>query len=396
MRFPDACYQIEDAVAAHLPVLRPAQQRGLVLWVYGTILAQSACQNAVITALRAYGRWHTVRQVLREWLADGQDRAAPCHTQVQVAACFGPLLRWLVAWWRGDTLPLAIDATTLGDRLVVLAISVLYRGSAIPVAWTILPAPGRGPWLPQITAMLTALQPAVPPALRVLVMTDRGLWSPVLWDAIVAGGWVPLMRLRGEATVQPVGQRRVPARRLIPGPGHAWIGAAVAFKEVRKRRAGTVIVVWAAGQQDVWVLLTTLAPAAVGPCWYGGRMWIELGFRALKSMGWHWERTQRTEPARVARHWLVLAVATLWTLAAGTWVAEVEGLGLPPTAVYQPPSTRPVWTGHQRESLFRLGWSGLLQRVLSGAPLPRLWLLPTGLPAPPPGLQLTVAGAGTP
>ena len=27
------------------------------------------------------------------------------------------------------------------------------------------------------------------------------------------------------------------------------------------------------------------------------RVWIELGFRALKSFGWHWERTRRTEPA---------------------------------------------------------------------------------------------------
>ncbi len=143
-------------------------------------LAQSACQNAVISALRGSGRWHTIRQVLREWLADGVDKAAPCRTQVEVAACFGPLLRWLVHWWRGATLPLAIDATTLDERLVVLAISVLYRGSAIPVAWTILPAPGRGPWLPPITTMLATLQPAVPPSVRVLVMIDRGLWSPVL------------------------------------------------------------------------------------------------------------------------------------------------------------------------------------------------------------------------
>jgi hypothetical protein len=40
-------------------------------------------------------------------------------------------------------------------------------------------------------------------------------------------------------------------------------------------------------------------------------MWIEFGFRALKGLGWRWERTRRTDPDRVARHWLVLAVATL-------------------------------------------------------------------------------------
>ena len=35
---------------------------------------------------------------------------------------------------------MALDATTLGTRFAVLAISVVYRGCAIPVAWTILPA----------------------------------------------------------------------------------------------------------------------------------------------------------------------------------------------------------------------------------------------------------------
>ena len=391
MRFPPACYQMDAALAEHLPHLRRAQRQGLVLWVYGAILAQSACQNAVITALRAYGRWHTLRQALREWLADGVERAAPCRTQVEVAACFAPLLRWVVRWWQGDTLPLAIDATTLGDRLVVLAVSVLYRGSAIPVAWAVLSAPGRGPWLPELTALLTILRPAVPSSLRVLVMTDRGLWSPTLWDTIIACGWHPLMRLRGETTVQPAGQRRQPARRLIPGPGHAWLGPAVVFKEARKRRTGTLLVVWAAGHQDVWILLTTLPPAAVGAGLYGGRMWIELGFRVLKSFGWQWQQTQRTDPRRVARHWLVLAVATLWTLAAGTWAADQEAadLGLPPTQRHLPPPP-PAVARPRRESVFRVGRAWLLQTLMEGGMWPPLRLIPTALPQPPPALQMTV------
>ena len=66
MRLPRECYQLEEALAQHLPVLRPAQRRGLALWVYGAVLAQSACQNAVVSALLVVGRFHTVRQYLRE------------------------------------------------------------------------------------------------------------------------------------------------------------------------------------------------------------------------------------------------------------------------------------------------------------------------------------------
>ena len=148
MRFPPAWYQMDAALAEHLPHLRRAQRQGLALWLYGAILAPSACQTAVITALRAYGGGHTLRQALRAWLCDGHERAAPGRTQLEVTTCLAPLMRWVVGWWQGDTLPLAIDATTLGDRLVVVAISGLYRGSAMPVAWAIPPAPGRGPWRP--------------------------------------------------------------------------------------------------------------------------------------------------------------------------------------------------------------------------------------------------------
>jgi len=55
------------------------------------------------------------------------------------------LPRWLLSWWRGDSLPLAIDATPHGDRVTALVVSVLYRDSAIPVAWHILPLIRRAP-----------------------------------------------------------------------------------------------------------------------------------------------------------------------------------------------------------------------------------------------------------
>jgi len=68
MRLPSEWYQMERTIAQWFPHMRPAQQRGLALWVYGAILARSACQNAVITALLALSSWHALRQYLREWL----------------------------------------------------------------------------------------------------------------------------------------------------------------------------------------------------------------------------------------------------------------------------------------------------------------------------------------
>lgn len=379
---------VEDLAQTFLPQLRPAQQGGLALWVVALLIAQSGCERAILTALAPLGyAEHALRARPREWLCDGADRAAPWATSLDVTTGFAPVLGWVLAWWGGPSLPLAIDATTLRGRLVVLSLSVLYRGTAIPVAWAVLPHTGQGTWLPELDRLLTLVAPAVPPTLTVLVMTDRGLWSPTLWRRICALGWHPLLRIRPDATFAPTSQRRRPARALVPGAGYAWVGAGVAYKHRAKRLAATLLVVWETGQAEPWLLLTDLPPERVGVSWYGLRVWIALGFRALKSFGWDWERTRRTDPERIARHWLALAVATLLTLAVGTRREEADWRGLPPGTLRRcrtPPPRRA-----RRVAVFARGLAWLHVQVLRGTHWWRAWwLLPEAWPDPPAGLTI--------
>ena len=116
MRLPRECYQMQQVIETHLPHLSQPQLAGLALWVCGAILAGSACQNAVASALSARGNWNSLRQYLREWLYDGSDRARPCRTELDVSLCFAPLLRWVLAWWRSGHLALAVDPTLKGDQ----------------------------------------------------------------------------------------------------------------------------------------------------------------------------------------------------------------------------------------------------------------------------------------
>ncbi len=159
MLLPSACYPHAACIAKHLPHLRPSQIRGLALWVGATILARS--------------RWHTTRQYLREWLRDGADRAAPCRVQLDVQACCAPLLRWVLAWWQGPELTLAIDPTAKGEELVALVVSVVYRGLALPVAWRLKPGGQPGPWMPALGALLDRLGTAIPSDMTVRVLCDR-------------------------------------------------------------------------------------------------------------------------------------------------------------------------------------------------------------------------------
>ena len=177
MRLPRECCQMKQVIETHLPHLTQTQLTGLAWWVCGTILAGSACQNAVAAALSTRGNstrgnWHNLRQYLREWLYDGGGRARPGKTQLDVSLCFVPLLRWVLAWWRSERLALAVDPTSKKDDSVAIVISVLCRGCAIPVAWHIRQAHQRGPRMDPIVELLEALAPAVPREMTVTVLCD--------------------------------------------------------------------------------------------------------------------------------------------------------------------------------------------------------------------------------
>src|SRR3954465_1158013 len=155
MHVPRELSPIERALAEHLPHLRGPQRRGLALWVLGAVLAQSACQAAVLAALLPWAPYHALRQRLREWLLDGADKAVPCAAQVEVERCFAPLLRWVLGWWRGREL--AVDATAHPADGGGAVVSVLHRGSAIPVAWAVLPGNAPGAWMGPILRLLRRL-----------------------------------------------------------------------------------------------------------------------------------------------------------------------------------------------------------------------------------------------
>src|SRR3954467_8763914 len=326
MHFPRELYPIERALAEHLPHLRGPQRRGLALWVLGAVLAQSACQAAVLAALLPWAPYHALRQRLREWLPDGADKAVPCAAQVAVERCFAPLLRWVLGWWQGRELALAVDATAHREDVVALVVSVLYRGSAIPVAWAVLPGNVPGPWLGAILRLLRRLRPAVPPGWTVLVLADRGLWSPRLWQRIRRLGWHPLLRVQRRTTIAPDGRERCPAGTLVR-PGEAWVGRGRLGRPKGRRLTVTLVAVWTAAQEEPWVVVTDLPPDRVGVGWYALRAWVELGFRALKGLGWQWQRSRRTDPARVARHWLVLGGGRLTAPAPRTPVEDAHGGG---------------------------------------------------------------------
>ena len=66
----------------------------------------------------------TVRQPLRAWDDEVPRKRGAKRQALPGETCCAPVLGWVVRWWQGTPWALAIAATTLGQRGVVLALSV--------------------------------------------------------------------------------------------------------------------------------------------------------------------------------------------------------------------------------------------------------------------------------
>lgn len=378
-------------VSSHLPHLSRPQAAVLALWSYGIVLAQCCGLTTVAAFLAGVddAGEAALRQRLREWYQEAPRKRGEKRQALEVTACFAPLLRWVLAWWApGERqLVLALDASSLGDRFVVLALSVVYRGCAIPVAWAVLPGNRKGAWRPHWERLLATLAEAVPREWVVLVQADRGLYARWLFRAIRAQGWHPFLRINLGGQVRPAGAGGfIPLRALVPRVDTAWCGPVTCFATRDCQVACTLLARWEAGHADPWLILTDLAPTAATAVWYGLRAWIEQGFKDFKRGGWQWQRTRMTDPDRVARLWLALAVATLWAVSVGGEADATAPAGslaaLPATHIAR--RTRRHPRPPRLLSGFRRGVLAILAALLRGAPLPQGRFLPEPWPSTPP------------
>ncbi len=359
-------------VREHLPKLSGPHAVVLGLWSFGMVMARASGITSVTAMLAKLTgmKKANVHQRLREWCWDSKDKAGKKRKEVVVVDCFVPLLCWVLSWWAvGEgRLALAMDATTLGDRYVVLAISVLYRGCAIPIAWKVFAFEKQSEWKPEWLALFERFQGVIPDDWTVLVLADRGLYADWLFAAICKLHWHPYLRINANGKYRAAGSSQfLPLSLLADRVGCHFAGAVTCFKY--KPVAATLLVTWAEGYEDPWLILTDLPPQAADIAWYSLRAWIECGFKQSKRAGWQWQQTRMTDPARAERHWLAIAVATLWVVSVG---GEVDSNQPASTLDPLPPAQKTIRKLSQPRllSCFREGLFTILAQLLNHRPLP--------------------------
>ena len=392
-------YSWTDTVATAFPGLSKPQATLLAWWSFAIALSKTCGLSAVACWLARFLTlpFPNVRQRLREWYLDADAKSGGSRRQLDVTTCFTPLLRWLVADWPHRRLALAFDPTTLDTRFVSLTISVLYRGTALPIAWRILPATAKKSWNAEWVQLLEHLRGALPDDWLVVVFTDRGLWSKELYNAIRNLKWHPAMRVNLGGSFRPDGWYHFRSfRRLLPHTGSSVRWAGTAFSTPGRGVACTLWGWWEKGYAEPWLILTDLAPEQGDARWYALRSWIEQSFKDLKSGGLQWHKTRMEAADRAERVWLALAVAQLWLVRVGGSSEDQEQ-----TQQQASPVSPRLYEPRRRVVRLRLqavatrGHGDLQMALFLGRRLPRGKLTPEPWPAVPLPPGPTKATAGT-
>ena len=371
----------QNQVQALLPSLSRSEAKVLGWLSYGMVLLDGCGLTKLSQGLAQLehvpaGR---LRQRLREFYYEAEAKRGAKRREVEVQGCFGDLLAGVLRGWEGQKeLALALDASTLGERFTVLNISVVYRGCAIPVAWRIIGAREEGGWREHWESLLANLAGVVPEDWKVIVMADRGLYAAWLYQAIVAQGWHPFLRVKenlhfraaGEAGFSPIGKR-------VQRRGRGWKGKGQ-WSEQGERMEGTLLVRWEKGYEEKLAVVTDLEPEEAEVAWYQMRFWIEDEYKDHKSGGWGWQQTKMQDPKRAERLWLAMAVAMQWVVVVGGQEEASQAQQarrLAPKGKGKRRGGRPARSRYRprgrEQSCLRTGQQKIMAAVIRGEALPR-------------------------
>lgn len=314
--------ECDQAVSELLPDLPRPEQKALAALVSGVVFEQQATLSRASAGIPGEARDRSKQRRAQRLLA---------NPRLDVPRAQRRLLARVLAGRRGR-LDLLLDATTTGATTqqagtVSLVLAIGWHGRAVPLAWRTwtADAPGQD-WKNAIRQMCLTVQAALPPAVQVVLLADRGLTGAPLGHLVQELGWHYVWRVQGQTRVCQADGTLSPIAALAPTPGTQCCLSAVRVWAPRRKGAhwvsdwdtatiANVVALWRPVDTEAWLLVTDL-PASVARCAdYRRRTWEEELFRDLKSLGWQWQRSRVRRPARVERLLLVLALATLWIAA---------------------------------------------------------------------------------
>ena len=153
---------------------------------------------------RAMFAQSTVRRLTR-WLE---------NERIAVHTLYGPLIQQAIAEWGDQRVYLALDTSMVWNTSCLVRISLVSRGRAIPLVWTVLEHPSRSVAYHVYKEMLDQVAELLPCQCTVVFTADRGFADTHLMAHLTRLGWHWRMRITGSFWVYRHGKCRCKVNRI--------------------------------------------------------------------------------------------------------------------------------------------------------------------------------------
>jgi DDE family transposase len=253
----------------------------------------------------------TVRR-FRRWLD---------NDKIDVEALYGPYIEHALAEWGAPALYVALDTSMLWNTYCLIRLSVIYRGRAVPLVWSVLQHGSAQVAFDVYRELLERAALLLPRRCRVVFLADRGFADTDLMAHLQRLGWHWRIRIKSSFWLYRRGRRRCKVERLSVARGHACFWQQVCLTE---KHYGPVHLAVARPQagNDIWYVLSDEPTEVTTLEEYGLRFDIEENFLDDKSNGFQLESSLIRSAQALTRLCLVLALTTCYLVSQGVEVVK--------------------------------------------------------------------------
>src|SRR4029453_15658778 len=243
------------------------------------------------------------------------------NDKIEVSALYGPLIAHALAQWGNHVLYVALDTSMLWNTYSMIRLSVIYRGRAVPLVWTVLEHGSAQVSYDAYKELLDRATLLLPHPCKVVFLADRGFADTDLMAHLHRLGWHWRLRIKSNFWLYRPGRRPCKVGRLSVAQGQACFWQAVWITE---KHYGPVHL--AVGRprhgNEWWYVLSDEPTNGQTLQEYGLRFDIEENFLDDKSNGFELEASLIRSAPALSRLCFIIATATLYLVSQGIEVVK--------------------------------------------------------------------------
>ncbi len=239
-------------------------------------------------------------------------------------AWYRPVIQSVLKDWPvNSTLYIALDTTAL-TPFMLIRVSLIYRGRAIPLAWRAIVHASTKVSFAEYQPVLDQVYALIPEGMIVTLLADRGFVQAELLRYARDHHWHIRLRLTGNTIVHLPNRPPCQVRELCPPLGHAAFFHNIALLGIALAPLHLALALPQDQPDDPWYVVSDEPTDLHTFDEYGLRFDIEEFFLDEKSGGFQLESSELATPDAIERLVLILAIATIYFTSIGLGVVKAK------------------------------------------------------------------------